>query len=371
MTGKLAIMQLGLGGVGQALVRQYFELAGRYPQLTYAGLGDRSGLLYREGGLSPADLDRALRLKAGGGSIAQLAETPGNSARLLAPSDSSLPDLSETVAQNAQTGSVVVVDATGDRHTYATLLTARTLGAHVVMSNKWPLSEPYARHEALLAAGAPASRIGFETTVGAALPVISTLQKLLQTGDDVRRIEAAVSGTLGYVLSRLDEGTPFSSAVREAHRLGYTEPDPRDDLSGVDAQRKALILARVIGRRMDMEDVKVESLVPDPLRDADLDEFWPRLPDFDGEFAARVDSAASRGCVLRYVATVDDGGASAGLAEVPANSQLGSLRGTDNLFVFHTRRYAELPLSIRGPGAGAEVTASGVLSDILSLQDVR
>ena len=369
MANKLAIVQLGLGGVGRALVRQHLDLADRYPQLGYTALGDRSGLLVAERGLAAVDLERVLELKAGGRSIAEAAGQLSGPARLMEPSDSGLPDLGPLLVSAARAGSVVVVDATGDRTTHGTLLRARTLGAHVVMCNKWPLAVPFDRYEALMSAGGGANRIRFETTVGAALPVIGTLQMLLETGDDVYRIEASVSGTLGFVFTRLDAGEPFSAAVREAHRLGYTEPDPRDDLSGVDAQRKALILARVLGRRLDMADVRVESLVPASLQGAGLDEFWSRLPESDVEISARVEAAASRGCVLRYVATVDEGGASAAVVEVPSGGQLGSLRGTESLFLFHTRRYHDQPLSIRGRGAGADITASGVMSDILSLLD--
>jgi homoserine dehydrogenase len=370
MAGRLAIVQIGLGGVGQALVRQYIEQASRFPWLNYAALGDRSGLLYRDGGWSTGDLGEAVQRKAAGNTIARLAELRGRDALLVPPSESGLPDISHIVEDALQRGSVVLVDATGDRNTYDTLFAAKSLGAHVVMCNKWPLAVPYGHYEALISAGGPRTRTGFETTVGAALPVIGPLQRLLETGDEVRRIEASVSGTLGFVLTGLDDGTPFSAAVRKANHRGYTEPDPRDDLSGVDAQRKALILARVLGRRLDMEDVRVESLVPESLRGATLDDFWSRLPDFDAEWSSRVQSAARRGCVLRYVAAVDESGASAGLAEVPSDSQLGSLRGTESLFVFHTRRYGEQPLSIRGRGAGADITASGVLSDILALRDV-
>ena len=367
MAGKLAIVQLGLGGVGQALVRQYLDLSARYPTLDYTALGDRSGLIFRAGGWANDDLERVLQLKAEGRSVAEIAGQLNGRTQFVPPSDNGLPDLSMLLVSLARTGSVVVVDATGDRGTYDTLYRARTLGAHVVMCNKWPLAVPYDRYEALMSAGGGAGRIRFETTVGAALPVIGTLQTLQQTGDEVRRIEASVSGTLGYVLTQMDEGVPFSAAVREANRLGYTEPDPRDDLAGVDAQRKGLILARVLGQRLDMSDVRVESLVPPALQGVSLDEFWRRLPDSDGEMAARVQSAASRGCVLRYVATVDGEGASAGVVEVPSGSQLGSLRGTESLFVFHTRRYHDQPLSVRGRGAGADITASGVMHDILSL----
>ncbi len=369
MAGKLAIVQLGLGGVGQALVRQYLDLAPRYPALGYTALGDRSGLFFRQGGLSAADLERILELKSAGQTIAQMAEQLNGKGQFIPPSENGLPDLSMLLVSSARTGSVVVVDATGDRGTYDTLFRARTLGAHAVMCNKWPLAEPFDRYEALMSAGGGSNRIGFETTVGAALPVIGTLQMLLETGDEVYRIEASVSGTLGFVLTQLDQGVSFSAAVREANRLGYTEPDPRDDLSGVDAQRKGLILARVLGRRLDMADVRVESLVPPALQGVGLDEFWRLLPEFDAEMAARVQAAASRGRVLRYVATVDQNGASAGVAEVPSDSQLGSLRGTESLFVFHTRRYHDQPLSVRGRGAGADITASGVMHDILSLVD--
>src|SRR5206468_2267971 len=152
--------------------------------------------------------------------------------------------------------------------------------------NKWPLAENTARYEALLSAGNGAML--YETTVGAALPVINTLDKLLQTGDDIHKIEAAISGTLGYVCSEIQRGTPFSAALLSANRLGYTEPDPRDDLAGVDARRKALILARKLGQRLDMEDVQVESLVPPGLDTVTLEEFWRRLPEADAAYAERV-----------------------------------------------------------------------------------
>ena len=363
---KLGIVQLGLGGVGQALVRQYLTLAGRYPELGYTALSDRSGLCYVKDGWTQDDLLDALAAKAQGQTLAQFATTSGkwNYYTILPNSASGLPNLDAVLAG----GRRVVVDVTAERHAYSTMLAARQAGAHIVMCNKWALAEPSDKYDALLEAGSGAML--FETTVGAALPVINTLDRLLQTGDEVLKIEAAISGTLGYLCSEIQHGTPFSRALVQANRLGFTEPDPRDDLAGVDARRKALILARKLGQTLDMEDVQVESLVPAGLESVSLDEFWRRLPEADTGYAQRVQDAASRGNVLRFLARIDQSGCAVALTETPLNSLPGSLSGTESLFVFYTRRYGEQPLAVRGRGAGADVTASGVFADIISLRDI-
>ena len=268
-------------------------------------------------------------------------------------------------ASGMPVSSIVVVDVTAERAAYEALLQARRQGASIVMCNKWALAEPMDRYDALMSEGS--GRVLYETTVGAALPVIGVLDRLLRTGDEVMRIEAAISGTLGYVCSEIQRGVPFSAALAEAQRLGYTEPDPRDDLAGVDARRKALILARKLGQRLNMEDVQVQSLVPTGLESVTIEEFWRELPKADGEYARRVSEAASRGNVLRFLARIDASGASVALAETPLNSLAGSLNGTESLFVFHTRRYGDQPLAVRGRGAGADLTASGVLGDILEI----
>jgi aspartokinase/homoserine dehydrogenase 1 len=203
--------------------------------------------------------------------------------------------------------------------------------------------------------------------VGAGLPIIDTYHKLTESGDRVERIEGLLSGTLGHVLTEVGEGTPFSRAVRGAMRLGYTEPDPREDLSGMDVGRKALILARLLGYRGELRRAAVESLVPKWARALPLPQFLERLGELDGEWKRRVDAARSRGDVLRYVATVTPTRIAVGLRTVPLSSPLASLKGSDNQLVFTTARYKANPLVIRGPGAGAEVTAAGVLNDILRL----
>jgi homoserine dehydrogenase len=366
----LRIVQFGLGGVGQALVRHYLNVAERHTGLSYVAISDRSGLCWVEGGWTVEDLERALESKRRGQLLAGLARKLGDRAQMFPTRDAGLPSL-EPVSQSLQPageGETVVVDVTAERGAYDTLLQARRKGAHIVMCNKWALAENSACYDELFAPGTGSGRILYETTVGAALPVIGTLDRLIETGDEVQAIEAAISGTLGFVCSQIQRGVRFSEALREASRLGYTEPDPRDDLAGIDARRKALILARRLGLRMDMDDVQVESLVPKELEKVGLDEFWRRLPAQDELYAGWVEDAANRGNVLRFLAHIDGSGATVSLQETPAGSLAGSLNDTESLFVFHTRRYGNQPLAVRGRGAGAEVTAGGVLADILSLE---
>jgi homoserine dehydrogenase len=367
----MQIVQLGLGGVGQALVRHYIHLADRYPWLRYAGIADRSGLLLLDGGWTLEDLQSALGAKAGGSRLAQLAASFGTRATFTAASaESAVPPLDALFSSTRQAaaGELVVVDVTAERKAYDTLLQARQNGAHLVLCNKWALAEDIGRYDALVHGGS--GRFLYETTVGAALPVINVLDSLLHTGDEVTAIDAAISGTLGYISTQIQAGVPFSAALAGAQSLGYTEPDPRDDLGGVDARRKALILARKLGMRLNMADIQVESLVPPGLDDISLTDFWQELPSTDKEYANRVAEARDRGSVLRYLARIDASGASVALREVPLDSLAGSLSGTESLFVFHTRRYGEQPLAVRGRGAGAEITASGVLGDMLRLGGV-
>jgi aspartokinase/homoserine dehydrogenase 1 len=183
----------------------------------------------------------------------------------------------------------------------------------------------------------------------------------------VERIEGLLSGTLGYVLTEVGDGVPFSRAVRSAMRLGYTEPDPREDLSGMDVGRKALILARLLGYRGELSRQAVESLVPKWARALPLPQFFERLGELDAGWKRRVDAARAQGQVLRYVATVTPGKIAVGLKSLPLSNPLASIKGSDNQLVFTTARYKTNPLVIRGPGAGAEVTAAGVLNDILRL----
>jgi aspartokinase/homoserine dehydrogenase 1 len=206
-----------------------------------------------------------------------------------------------------------------------------------------------------------------ETTVGAGLPVLDTFYKLIEAGDSVRSIEGCPSGTMGYLFGEMGRGVAFSQALRGAMELGDTAPDPRDDLSGADVARKALILGRLLGFEGELEDVEVESLVPADAATTPLADFLATLEKYDATWEERVAAARSRSAVLRYRATATSRSVTVGLVEVPAASALGALSGPDNQFAFTTGRYDSNPLVITGPGAGPAVTAAGVLNDVLEL----
>jgi aspartokinase/homoserine dehydrogenase 1 len=240
-------------------------------------------------------------------------------------------------------------------------------GIHVITPNKQAGAGPLERYRAIKAAAARGgARFRYEATVGAGLPVVQTLRDLLDTGDELLAVEGIFSGTLAWLFNKYDGSAPFSALVREAHELGYTEPDPRDDLSGIDVARKLVILAREAGRELSLSDVAVENLVPPALQSAGRDEFMARLAELDAPIAARFAQASANGCVLRYVARLDRSGkASVGLVELSRTHAFANLRLTDNIVLFSTRRYCDNPLVVQGPGAGPQVTAAGVFSDLL------
>jgi bifunctional aspartokinase / homoserine dehydrogenase 1 len=242
-------------------------------------------------------------------------------------------------------------------------------GIHVITPNKRANTATLDYYRRLRGA----SRTGgahylYEATVGAGLPIIQTLRDLVQTGDEVIAIDGILSGTLSYLFNRFDGTRPFSAIVAEARGLGYTEPDPRDDLSGTDVARKIVILARELGLELELDDVDVAGLVPETLQDGGVDAFLAALPDYDDEIAALHADATAAGNVLRYVGSVDRAGtASAGLRAFPATHAFARIQLTDNIVQFRTRRYDANPLIVQGPGAGPDVTAAGVFGDLLRL----
>ena len=263
--------------------------------------------------------------------------------------------------------SAVFVDCTDSEATiphYARLLDE---GVHVVSANKRPFGGDLAVYQALKKGRRRGRGALFhETTVGAALPVVGTLSDLVRTGDRVRRIEGALSGTLGFLMTRVTDGVAFSVALKEAHALGYTEPNPREDLSGGDVARKILILAREAGMALEASEVRRESLLPAAEWDSlPIDDFWKRVSELDAAIEERAQAASIEGGRLVYLASVVDGVAQVGLRRVESSSPFASLRGGDNMVAFWTDRYPTSPLVVRGPGAGPEVTASGVFADII------
>ncbi len=263
----------------------------------------------------------------------------------------------------------VIVDATASQSLAGQHAAWLARGYHVVTANKAANGsslEAWRELEAAQRAGC--TNYGDAATVGAGLPAIATVRRLRACGDTLLTLEGVFSGSLGWLFSTYDGSQPFSRLLRRARELGYSEPDPRMDLSGQDVARKLLILARTAGFHLGSDEVAVENLVPESLRGLEPAAFLAAAEALDEPLAARHAEARSRGRVLRYLARLDQRGhARVGLADVAADHPAANLRGTDNQFAFTTARYHAQPLVIQGPGAGAEVTAQALLGDILAL----
>lgn len=353
---RMELVILGMGQIGRALATLLPEVKRPALSLRVVAILDRSGFVFDPQGISPQRLGSLVAEKQQG---RRLAELPGGQAL---PSREAV----EHITRYALTRPVLV-DLTAD-DTAPVLEQALIGGMDLVLANKRPLADERSTSDLLWqTARARGRRILHEATVGAGLPIIDTYHKLAESGDRVERIEGLLSGTLGAVLDNVSAGVPFSEAVKRAMELGYTEPDPREDLSGMDVARKALILARLLGYPGELSRKSVESLVPVWAQSLTKEEFLQRLPELDEEWSARAKAARKSGAVLRYIAQVTASKVAVGVRTVPESSPFARVRGSDNQLVFTTARYKNNPLVIIGPGAGAEVTAAGVLNDILRL----
>ena len=345
MPVRLSIVQIGKGSIGATLVDQVSAQRGAIRDaigvdLVYAGIAGRSASIFEADGL---DIKRWRDLMKTG---------RGREARSLLREAAGLGDPK------------VLVDATADEGMGALYGEALAAGFHVVSCNKKPFAGTLQSWKAIRAAAREARRFLLnEVTVGAGLPVIGTLRDLIDSGDRVVSIEGCFSGTLNFLCAALDRGERFSEALRRARDLGYTEPDPREDLSGQDVARKALILAREAGVAVEPEQVRLEPF-GDVGGGGDVAAFLARAAGRDESLARSWKEAGVRGHRWRYVARVD-GGCGAQLREVPADSPLGRLAGPENIFAFTTSRYPDQPLVVSGPGAGPMVTAAGAFGDIL------
>lgn len=354
---QVSVLLLGKGTVGGHVLAQVAAereklLRGNDLDLRVVGVADSAGALFEPAGLDPvavrAQLDaRALPREAVGEVLDRLARLP-------------VPVLVDCSAADGMEG------------LYEEAL-AR--GIHVVTANKKPLVLPRAGRARIFEAARRAHRgLRYETTCGASLPVIETLKNLVRTGDTVRLVEGSLSGTLGFLCNEVGRGVALSAAVRDARARGYTEPHPRDDLTGLDAGRKALILARELGIDAELDDVVVEPFVPrEILAESELEGFFAALAGHDEAFAARVAAMRREGLTLRYLARVEPGGEGqaarirVGPVGVAAEHPATRLRGSEAFVAFTTERYAEYPLVVQGAGAGGAVTAAGVLADVLAL----
>ena len=260
----------------------------------------------------------------------------------------------------------IFVDVTASPEVVETYPKLLKRSVSVIACNKVAASSEYERYKSLkdLAREFNANFF-FETNVGAGLPVIHTLEDLIRSGDRVNRIEAVLSGTLNFVFTNYDGSRPFADVVRQAQTEGYTEPDPRLDLSGTDVARKILILAREAGYELEMEDVVVEPFLPESCLAGSVEDFYVEMARQEGHFVGLLGEAAAKRLKLKYIASLDDGRASVGLQSIGQEHNFANLSGKDNAVLFYTNRYADQPLVIKGAGAGADVTAAGVFADII------
>jgi len=356
---RVSLVQVGFGTVGGALIEQVIAHREAWRErfgldIAIAAVAGRSGATVADGASGLAEDD--LRVLVEG--------------RRAGSSDTASISIAEALPGIAEAAPTIVLDAAAGEGTVDLDIQALDLGAGLVLSNKAPLALPAAdpRTTRLWSETSSTGRLKFEATCGAGLPVISTLQTLLDTGDEMLEISGSPSGTFGAIFSAVGGGVPFSEAVRQAKAQGYTEPDPRDDLSGLDVARKGLILSRAMGLTVDLSDITVHSLVPAHLEGVSVDEFLDRLRDQDLAIGREAEESLATDMSLKYVMHwTTEGGVTVGLRRVPRSTVLGALQGPENIVSFRTRRYDQYPCVVSGPGAGAAVTAAGMIGDMLEL----
>ncbi|WP_182212784.1 homoserine dehydrogenase [Stenotrophomonas acidaminiphila] len=338
------LVLLGTGTVGSAFIARYQALRQRQLDLPLLHVVANSRIALACGDAPEAVLSRAKEATRQGDAPAHAEET----GRL-------------------QAGDIVV-DATASEDIAAEHAHWLARGIHVVTANKLGNGTTLARVRrigGIVAAGSV--RYGDSATVGAGLPLLSSIRALVAGGDHVHAIEGVLSGSLAWLFHRFDGSQPFSACVREAAAAGYTEPDPRIDLSGEDVRRKLLILARAAGVALEPEQVEVESLLPPALAALPAAQVDAALAQLDAPLAARLQQARGQGLSLCFVARLDGHGASVGLRALPADHPVAGGRGTDNRVAIRSDRYRGQPLLIQGPGAGADVTAAALLDDVLGI----
>ncbi|XP_030961120.1 uncharacterized protein LOC115982614 [Quercus lobata] len=373
----IPVVLMGCGGVGRQLLHHIVSSRSLHAKLgvhlRVVGVCDSKSSIVVSDVLSMEFDDKFLlelcQLKSNGSSLLRISTTSGVEYQVLTNSDSTT-KLIDIAALLGKSMGLALVDCSASSETIGVMKQVVDLGCCVVMANKKPLTSTMEDYDKLVS---HPRRIRHESTVGAGLPVIASLNRILSSGDSVHRIVGSLSGTLGYVMSEVEDGKPLSQVVKAAKSLGYTEPDPRDDLSGMDVARKALILARLLGRRINLDSIKIESLYPEVMGSnvMSVEDFLDNgLSLLDKDIQERVNKASLNGNVLRYVCVIEGSRCEVGIQELPKDSPLGRLRGSDNVLEIYSRCYSEQPLVIQGAGAGNDTTAAGVLADILDIQDL-
>jgi aspartokinase/homoserine dehydrogenase 1 len=348
---QINVFVVGVGTVGKKLLAQLeqqseFLRENLRLNVRVVGLANSRKILFDEEGIDLTDLDSHLK--------SQGTEHSSTSAAIA--------DL--IVEKNLRNSIFVDVTANADVvETYPKLLQK---AVSVIACNKIAASSEYENYRKLKdTAREYNANFLFETNVGAGLPVINTLNDLTRSGDKIRRIEAVLSGTLNFVFNNYDGSRSFSTVVKQAQTEGYTEPDPRLDLSGTDVARKILILAREAGFALEMSDIENRGFLPESCLQGTVEDFYVEMERHESYFRDLLETAKKQNLSLKYIASFDNGKASVGLQSIDAAHNFANLSGKDNAVLFYTNRYADLPLVVKGAGAGADVTAAGVFADII------
>jgi len=350
-TRRIHVFMIGVGLIGGTLLRQIEEQkeilkSHNGLEIKVCGLANTKTMAFDENGISLQIWREKL-------------------SQSITPSDASL-FVDKMIEMNLSNS--IFIDNTANGNIPKLYEKAFTSSISVATPNKVAASSAYKNYTSLKVL-AKKNNVQFliETNVGAGLPVISTLRNLIQSGDRILTIEAVLSGSVSYIFNNFNGTRPFSALVKEAKELGYTEPDPRDDLSGADVKRKITILARESGYLVEMDDVEINPILPDSCMNAStVDDFFVELEKQDPYFNQLLQNAKTQNGVLRFIAKAQDGKVSCGVEIVDTNSPFYNLGGSDNMIVFTTQRYTQRPLVVRGPGAGAEVTAAGIFAEIIS-----
>jgi aspartokinase/homoserine dehydrogenase 1 len=263
----------------------------------------------------------------------------------------------------------IIIDCTSSQSVAEAYIDFFEAGYHDVAANKKANTLDINTYKKIKQTALRLNRhFNYETNVGAGLPVIDTFRNLISAGDSLVKFQGILSGSMSYIFGKLDSGMPISEAVKKAKDLGFTEPDPRDDLSGMDVARKVLIIAREAGLELELSDVKIDSLLTEQLvKCKSIDEFMNQLPTIDDSIAKLNQKANENNCVLRFIGTVENNQCSVKIEQIPATSALYSVKDGENAISFHSQYYQPIPMVLRGYGAGANVTAAGIFSDVIKI----